>query len=108
MGKKPAVSHIEQIRRALAARSIDGSWENGLRAYVERVDGVSLPRLAAELSDELGFPVPVAILARLRTTTYVADPIVGPRASRVRPIRTTARRRAKPVTPLQHQRQRLG
>jgi hypothetical protein len=96
MKAKSAVSRIERIRRALASRSPDGtSWEDGIRSYVESRDGVSLPRLAAELSDELGFDVPINVLAQLRTATYVADPIVGPRAARVVPIRKAARRRAR-------------
>jgi hypothetical protein len=88
---RTAVSRIERIRRALAARAVDGDWETGLRSWCESHDGVSLPALASELSDTLECDVPLTVLESLREDTYRRDPLVG-RTPRVRPIRKTVRR----------------
>jgi hypothetical protein len=85
------LSRIERIRRALAARATDAEWETGLRSWCESHDGVSLPALAVELSEELQCDVPLSLLESMREETYSRDPLVG-RAPRVRPVRKPARR----------------
>jgi len=84
-------SRIERIRRALAARAIDADWETGLRSWCESHDGVSLPALAAELSEELECDVPSSLLESMREETYSRDPQVG-RAPHIQNIRKPARR----------------